>query len=319
MQKIQGLDSSVSRIFFGTAMESVMTEAPEAFDLLDRVLEAGVNAFDTARSYARAENTLGKWMENRGCRERLTVLTKAGDIREGKVKVNRQVIEEQMRTSLEALRTDYIDLFLLHRDDPETPVGEIVDTLNAAREAGRIRRFGASNWTHQRIQGANEYARAHGLEGFSVSSPNFGLTRQIQDLWGGGCVTISGPENAEARAWYADNQMPVIAYSSLGRGFFSGRFRSDDPAGALKVLDVYAQKGYLYPENLERLRRAEELAEREHVTVPEIAMRYVFSSRMNVYAVVSTKSADRLRMNLRAAEHPLGAETAAWLEAGEAE
>ena len=75
----------------------------------------------------------------------------------------------------------------------------------------------------------------------------------MRDLWGGGCVTLSGPENAEARRWYREQRMPVIAYSSLARGFFSGRFRSGDYEGARAVLDAFAQKGYLYPENMERL------------------------------------------------------------------
>jgi aryl-alcohol dehydrogenase-like predicted oxidoreductase len=187
--------------------------------------------------------------------------------------------------------------------------------MNEMKEEGKISAFGASNWTHQRIREANAYASAHGLAGFEISSPNYGLAIQVQDPFGGGCVTLSGPENREARAWYAANRMPVIAWSSLGRGFFSGRFRAGDEKTAQAVLDPFAQKGYLYPENMERLRRAEILAEREGVTVAEIAMRYVFSSEMNLYAVVSTASIDRLRMNLRASCTPLAPGDVAFLEA----
>ena len=314
---IPGLERPVSRLFFGTAIPPVLTGEPGAEELLDDVRAAGVNAFDCARSYGRAEEVLGRWMEERGCRNETIVLTKCGDIRNGVVHVDRQVIQEQLRTSLDALRTGYIDLYLLHRDDPDTPVEEYIDTLNEAREAGRIRVFGVSNWTHQRIAEANAYAAAHGLAGFSVSSPNYGLARQMRDLWGGGCVTLSGPENAEARRWYREQRMPVIAYSSLARGFFSGRFRSGDYEGARAVLDAFAQKGYLYPENMERLRRAEELAARYGVTVPEIAMRYIFAGEMNVFAVVSTTSRERLRMNLRAAENPLSGADVRYLEEGD--
>ena len=127
-------------------------------------------------------------------------------------------------------------------------------------------------------------------------------------------MTLSGPENREARAWYTRNGMPVIAYSSLGRGFFSGRGRSGDWEGARAVLDAYAQLGYLYPENMGRLARAEKLAERDGCSVPEIAMRYVFGSDMNVFAVVSTSSRERLQMNLRAAANPLSAGDVAYLE-----
>ena len=314
MGTIEGLERPVPRLFFGTANPPISTDDGAAAALLDSVLACGVNAFDCARSYGKAEIALGKWMEARGYRDDVTVLSKCGDIRFGRVEVNRRVIEEQLAQSLEALRTDHIDIFLLHRDDPNTPVEAFIDALNEQKALGRIRVFGVSNWYHRRIDAANRYARAHGLSGFGVSSPNYGLARQVEDLWGGGCVTISGPENGEAVRWYTENQMPVIAYSSLGRGFFSGRFRAFDYEGAQAVLDSYARKGYLCEDNMERLRRAEVLAERYGVSVPEIAMRYIFGSPMNMFAVVSTTNADRMRMNLRASAHPLSPEDRRFLE-----
>ena len=314
--RIAGLELPVSRLFFGTAIPPVSTDEPAAPDLLDSVLEAGVNAFDCARSYGHAEEVLGRWMESRGCRDRVTVLTKCGDIRDGVVQINRQVILDQLARSLEALRTEQIDIYLLHRDDPNTPAEEYIDTLNELKAAGKFRIFGVSNWTRARIEKANRYAESRGLAGFSVSSPNFGLTRQMRDLWGGGCVTLSGPEHAEDRAWYANSQMPVIAYSALGRGFFSGRFSAGDYEKARTVLDTYAQKGYLYEENMERLRRAEQLADHLGISVSEVAMRYIFTSPMNVFAVVSTTSPNRLRMNLRAVSRPLSPEEVAFLEDG---
>ncbi len=314
MRFISGLPVPVSGIFFGTAMPPVMTDGPEADALLDSVLECGVNAFDCARSYGLAEKTLGRWVRERGIRDQVVILSKCGDIRNGQVEVNHRVIREQLAQSLEALGTDCIDLYLLHRDDPNTPVEEFIETLNEARRAGMIRLLGVSNWTCERIAAANRYAEEKGLAGFAVSSPNYGLTRQMKDLWGGGCVTISGPENEAARNWYRENQMPVIAYSSLGRGFFSGRFKAYDYEKARKVLDTFAQQGYLHEENMARLARAEELARQYGVTVPEIAMRYVFGSGMNVFAVVSTTSPERLRMNLQAAARPLNARDLAYLE-----
>ena len=312
---IAGVKRPVSRLFFGTTNPPIATDDGAAAALLDSVLACGVNAFDCARSYGNAEIALGKWMESRGCRNDVTVLSKCGDIRSGRVEVNPRVIDEQLQQSLEALRTDHIDIFLLHRDDPNTPVEAFIDALNEQKEMGRIGVFGVSNWNHRRLDAANRYALAHGLTGFGASSPNYGLARQVQDLWGGGCVTISGPENDEAVRWYTENQMPVIAYSSLGRGFFSGRFRAFDYETARSVLDSYAQKGYLCDENMERLRRAEMLAERYSVSVPEIAMRYIFGSPMNIFAVVSTTNADRMSMNLRASANPLSSEDRRFLEA----
>lgn len=307
------LGKPVSRLFFGTANPPISTAEDSAYDLLDSVLASGINVFDSARSYGLAESTLGHWLEKRNCRDKIVILSKCGDVKNGKVLVNRQVILEQLQQSLEALRVNCIDIYLLHRDDPNTPVEEFIDTLNEIKAAGKIKIFGVSNWTHQRIEAANKYATSHGLTGFQVSSPNYGLALQVRDLWGGGCVTISG--NEDARSWYVKNQMPVIAYSSLGRGFFSGRFKAGDYEEARHCLDSFAQKGYLCEENMQRLQRAEKLAEKYGVSVSEIAMRYVFSSEMNVFAVVSTKSPERLQMNIRAANNPLTKEDVKYLEA----
>ena len=312
--KIKGVDKPVSRLFFGTAIKPMLM-GQNVYALLDAVLSSGINSFDCARGYGMAEKSLGMWINARNNRERIVLLTKCGNVSlSGKVRVNREVIENELEKSLVTLGTDYIDIYLLHRDDPKTPVGEIVETLNEAKRRGKVRVFGVSNWTHERIEEANRYAAAHGLDGFSVSSPNFGLTRQIKDPWGGDCVTISGPENEAARKWYTENQMPVIAYSSLGRGFFSGKFKSGDYDAAKKVLDGAARKGYLHEENMKRLHNAEVIAERDKCSVTQVAMRYVFSNQMNVFAIASTTNPSRLKQNIQATLTPFNADDVKFLE-----
>ncbi len=312
--KIEGLDKPVSRLFFGTAV-TPMSMGQNAEALLDAVYALGINAFDCARGYGLAEKSLGNWVKSRNNRERIIILSKCGNVSlSGKVCINKKVIEKELTKSLKTLGTEYIDIYLLHRDDPQTSVGEIIECLNEAKRAGKIKVFGVSNWSYERIREANLYAEEHGLEGFSVSSPNYGLARQIKDPWGGGCVSISGPENTNAREWYANNQMPVIAYSSLGRGFFSGRFKSGDYETAKTVLDPFAQKGYLYEENMQRLSRAEELAERYNCSVANIAMRYIFSGKMNVFAIVSSTNPERLVGNVEATLSKLSEEDFLYLE-----
>lgn len=312
---IPGLDEPVSRIFFGTAIMPMLM-GQDVDSLLDGIYAMGIRAFDCARGYGAAEKSLGSWVRRRNNRERVVLLTKCGNVTKDGVKVNREVILSELETSLQTMQTDYIDIFLLHRDDPDTPVEEIIDCLNRCKQAGKIRTFGVSNWTHQRIAQANAYAVSHSLEGFSVSSPNFGLAEQVEDPWGGGCVTISGEANRDTRQWYADCQMPVLAYSSLGRGFFSGKFRSGDMDAARRLLDPFAVKGYLHPVNMERLARAEALAEQKRCTVSQIAMRYIFSYGLNLFAIVSTVNPDRMTENISAALHPLTPEEVSWLESG---
>jgi aryl-alcohol dehydrogenase-like predicted oxidoreductase len=312
--QLPGLDKPVSRIFYGTASQD-MSLGKNVNTLLDGIFETGVNAFDTARGYGLSEKSLGRWMDERKMREKVVVLTKGCNVDIfGKNHVNEKIIRKELEKSLALLRTDYVDIYLLHRDDPNTPAGAFVEILNVLKREGKFKIFGVSNWTHQRIAEANRYAEEHGLEGLSVSSPNFGLADQVRDPWGGGCVTISGPRNADARAWYTKTQLPVLAYSSLGRGFFSGRIHSNDRKGAQKILDANAQKGYLCEENMERLRRTELLAAQLGVTVSQVAMAYVFHQEFNTFAIVSAREPGRMLSNIAAMGLPLTAEQCEWLD-----
>lgn len=298
--QIEGIEKPVSKMFFGTATLP-MLKGENVNHLLDAAMTYGINAFDTARGYGAAENSLGQWMKDRNNREHVVILSKCGNCAmDGSVCVNREVIEKELEESLKALQTDYIDIYLLHRDDPNTPVSEIIDTLNEVQEAGKVKIFGVSNWTTERIDEANAYASAHGKKEFTVSSPNFGLAEQITDPWGGGCVTITGEENASARAWYRKNQMPVLAYSSLARGLMSGKIQSSQEEQAADLLDPFCVKGYVCHENFERLARCEELAEKKGCSVSQLAVGWMFTQGMNMYALASTTRVARLKENLKA-------------------
>ena len=312
--QIDGLEQPVSRLVYGMAI-APFNRGGDGTELLDAVLDSGINTFDLARVYGEAERSMGRWLAKRGVRERVVILTKGchPDVL-GRRRVSEKALRKDVEKSLSELGVDCIDIYLLHRDDPSVPAGEVVEWLNELRREGKINLFGGSNWTHGRIAEANAYAAAHGLRPFAVSSPNFGLAEQVTDLWGGGSVTVSGPENAAVRAWYRENRMPVFAYSSLAHGFFSGKMKSADERRAKDFLDSWAMKGYVCPQNFERLRRCEELAAEKGVTVPQLALRWIFSQGLNTFAIVSSASPERVRQNLAALQIPLTDEEAAWLD-----
>lgn len=298
--QIEGIEKPVSKMFFGTAILPMLM-GKDVNHLLDAAMSYGINAFDTARGYGAAEKSLGQWIKARNNRDRVVILSKCGNCgQDGSVCVNREVIEKELTESLETLQTDYIDIYLLHRDDPKTPVSEIIDTLNEVQKAGKVKIFGVSNWTPERIREANAYASAHHKNGFSVSSPNFGLAEQIEDPWGGGCVTITGEVNASARAWYRENQMPVLAYSSLARGLMAGKIMSKQEAQAAEILDPFCVKGYVCHENFQRLARCEALAEKKGCSVSQLAVGWMFTQGLNLYALTSTTKAARIKENLKA-------------------
>lgn len=294
------VEKKLSRIIYGTAIEPFKSGG-DGNELLDAVYKLGVNTFDTARVYGDAEKVLGRWLEERGRRKEVVILSKCGHPDpDGRKRVNEKEIREDFAKSSGYLRTDYIDIYLLHRDDPDVEPGACVEVFNALHAEGKIGAFGGSNWTHERIMEANEYAYKHNLIPFTVSSPNFGLAEQVTDPWGGGCVSISGRANKAARDWYEKEQMAVVAYSSLGHGLFSGRVKTDEIDRIHEVLDEFAIKGYACEENFERLRRCELLAAKKGCSVSQIAMAWIFQHGLNVFAAVSTSKASRMKENIDA-------------------
>jgi len=221
--RVEGVDKPVSRLVLGTMILHT-DRLEESFALLDAAMELGYNTLDCAHVYGGggSERAIGRWMQARGNREQVVILTKGCHPNADRKRVTPFDLAADLHDSLARLQTDYIDLYLLHRDDPEVPVGPIVEALNHHHREGKIRAFGGSNWRHERIQQANEYARAHGLLPFAASSPHFSLAEQVQDPWGPGCVALSGPREAAARAWYAANQMPIFALFQPGPGLLLG-------------------------------------------------------------------------------------------------
>ena len=288
----------VSRIILGCASDG-FNGGRDMSAVLDAALAAGINTLDTARVYAQSEHVIGQWLG--GHRDEVVIISKcAHPSLLHPMRLTEKDIRKDLETSLRELGTDWIDIYLFHRDHPSVEPGAMIEIMNALKAEGKIDAFGASNWTYERFRQAQEYAEKHGLVPFSVSSPHFSLARQQADPYGGGCVSLTGEENAAARRWYTETQTPVFAYSSLGRGLLSGKLKSCDAKHAAQVLDVFAMKGYGCEDNYQRLARCEELAERKNCTVAQIAMAWVYSQPMNTFAIASMSSPDRIPENIAA-------------------
>ena len=313
--KIPYVEKEVSKIIFGTAVGPI-TGGDGAFELLDAAFGMGINTFDTARVYGKSENNFGKWIAARGLRDQINIITKgAHPLDDGIKRVSREEIRKDVELSREALGTDFFEVYLLHRDDPDVPVGQILEILNELHEEGAIGAFGGSNWTRERIQEANEYAAAHGLVPMAVSSPNFGLAEQVCDVWGGGCTTVAGPDHIEDRAWYVAQNMQIIAYSSLARGVFAGMIRSDQKSQAAQIVDAISLRGYCSDANFERLARAEKLSAEKGCSVAQLTLAYTIRHpEMNVFAVCTSSSPERVRSNVESLQVKLTEEEIKWLD-----
>src|SRR5690606_35751807 len=124
------------------------------------------------------------------------------------------VVGRQLGETLERLKTDYVDVYFIHRDNPIIPVGEFVDAMDEQVRAGRIRGpVGGSNWTRERMDEAIAYARANGRAVPAALSNNFSLAEMLDPIWAG-CVAAS---DDAWKAWLKERQIPNFAWSSQGR------------------------------------------------------------------------------------------------------
>lgn len=311
-QNIPYVEKPLSRVVYGTGI-TPFWNGEDRFDLLDAAFAAGINTFDTARVYGEAEAVLGRWLEARKLHGRVVILTKGANPDEERDRITKADILDDLAMSFQRLKTNYVDIYMLHRDDPNIPVGFVVSLLNELHREGRIGAFGCSNWTWQRLKEANAYAEEHGLVPFSVCSPSYGLMECIGDPWGGS-VTISGPANAPYRHWLQQTNMPVFAYSSLARGFLSGRLKSTDtdPEKARSILG-FAYDEYGFPVNYKKLARAEQLAAEKGVSVPQIGYAWLMRQPLNIFGITSPGSAAHISQTVQAMHLQLNSRELQWL------
>nr|WP_255570227.1 aldo/keto reductase [Cohnella sp. CFH 77786] len=272
---------------------------------LDAFLAIGGNSVDTAHIYCggQSEEVLGRYMRERGNRDRMVILTKGAHHDHNGPRVNKEAIRRDLSESLERLQTDHVELYALHRDDPGVPVGAIIEALNEHIESGAIGAIGGSNWTWQRLQEANEYAAAHGLRGFTFSSPNLSLAKANEPFWAG-CVSA----DAETCTWHEKEQLPLLSWSSQARGFFTGRF-SPEVRDNADIVRVFYSDG-----NWERLRRAERLARERGVSAIMIALAYVMNQPFPTCALIGAQNAEELRSCDEGSRIRLTREEMEWLD-----
>ena len=295
---ITGIEKPISRLIMGTMIYSP-NDMLLTCTMLDNFVALGGNTLDTAHVYGGgdAELAVGEWMRLRGNRDEIILIGKGAHQDVQGPRVNPNAIASDLQQSLERMGIDALDLYLLHRDDPAVPVGEIVMCLNEHYHAGRIRAFGGSNWSHRRLQAANDYAHAHGLVPFVASSPNFSLAVMNEPPWSG-CISAT----IDGKDWYTEQQFPLLAWSSQAQGFFTGR------AAPTNYADTEMVRVWYSVANFERLTRATIVGKQKGVSANTIALAYVLNQPFPTFALIGPRTNEETRSSMEALNIHLTAE-----------
>lgn len=215
----------VAPFAFGGNVFGWTADERTSFELLDAFVEAGFNFVDTADAYSRfipgnvggeSETIIGNWFAARGpaMRARIVLATKVGlEMGPGESGLSRAYIHRAVDRSLQRLRTDYIDLYQAHRDDPDTPLEETARAFDDLVRAGKVRVLGASNFTAPRLEAALAISARLGLARYECLQPHYNLVQR------------EGFE-ATLAPLCAREEIGVIPYFALASGFLTGKYRS---------------------------------------------------------------------------------------------
>lgn len=315
---IPNSDLTVSALCLGVADMGTKIPWETAREMLTVFADAGGNFFDTARVYAdwvpggryASEKTLGRWLAESGRRDPVVLATKGAHPELTTMQIprmSRKEIAADVEGSLSDLRTDRIDLWYLHRDDPTRPVEEILETLWELVDAGKIRHIGCSNWTLPRMKAAQECAAGKGRPGFVANQP----------LWNAAVVnsgSLSGAGNVAmddaTRRWHTETQTAAIPYSSQANGLFQKLVQN---GGDLAALPGGLRATYGDSENLRRLERLQHLCEDTGLSLTQAMLGYLQAHPFPVSAIVGPGSLVQLSDTLTATDTQLTPAQAAFI------
>ena len=301
---------AVSTMALGTAAFGTLVNEAQSFSMLDAFVAAGGTLIDTAHVYAdwlggerhKSEKTIGAWLKQRRRSNDVVIATKGGhpDLATQLVpRLSPAEIVSDLDESLRCLGLERVDLYFLHRDDPTRPVAEIMAVLDAQVRLGKIGAIGCSNWQVARIAEAQQVAKAEGLTPFVASQAFWSLAIANPGAFASDHVLI----NKEALGFYREQSLPIFAYTSQARGFFSKA-----AVGGVEALKPELRAAFDNSENRGRLDRAVILAHELGVTVSAIALAYLTSCGVAGVPIIGPMSITQMQDSLGAADLRLTAE-----------
>jgi aryl-alcohol dehydrogenase-like predicted oxidoreductase len=236
-----------------------------------------------------SEQTIGDWLKSRKARSKVIISTKGGhpSLPDWKKRISEAEIRSDIESSLRYLGTDYVDTYFLHRDDEDMPVEVIMPVLDRLVREGKTRSIGASNWKVSRINEANAFARANGMTEFAVS----------QIYWCGAIINADGVQDKTLvlmddaeHTGYAENGIPVMAYTSQAKGFFSVvREKGYDE------LSERMKNTYVNDATRARAERIFAVADETGISPTAVSLAYLlYDKDVNAYPILGTSRPERV-------------------------
>ncbi|MDC0030299.1 aldo/keto reductase, partial [Pseudomonadota bacterium] len=197
----------------------------------------------------------------------------------------------------ERLQISQLDIFCLHRDNPDIPVGEFVDALAEIKNEGLINLIGASNWEMDRFSQARNYAVENGKEPFSVLSNNFSLAEMIEPVWPG-CVGV----NDNFLKYLIEEEIMLFPWSSQARGFFIKKKEVKSSEHFSNPTLDEEMRVWHHEKNLKRRQACFDLADERNVQPIQIALAYVLHKSHLIFPLIGPRSISESNSSIQASQ-----------------
>ncbi len=306
MKLLGKTDLSVSPVALGAASFGSGLDEEQSFSVLDAYVSGGGNFIDTANAYGlwgknhrnESEIVLSKWLKQR--KHDVLIATKGGHRLPGtdhyEMRLSRSDIESDIDMSLATLGTRHIDLYYLHRDDTRREIGEIIETMESFVRMGKIRYYGASNYSAERLSAAEAYAAEHGYRGFSAVSNQYSAATVNRGV---GMNTNPDPTlvitGEDEWKYHTESQMPLVAFEGTARGYFSKL-----ASGA--ELPQNVARAYDNEESRRTLREIVRFAEENNCSVQTGAIVFCAKAPFQLIPITSAKNVAQCADIVRAIE-----------------
>jgi aryl-alcohol dehydrogenase-like predicted oxidoreductase len=283
----------VSPIWLGTAYFNTRISVETATTLIHAALDAGINVVDTANAYSEprgyAETIVGKAIKDR--RDQVVLATKVfhpmGDGPNDRG-TSRYHITEQVHASLRRLDTDHIDLYQLHRPDPETPIEETLRTLEDLRRQGKILYYGTSKFAGWQLCEAMWTADRLGFAPVVSEQPPYSiLNRAIE---------------AEVLPFTRKYGIGVVPFSPLAGGWLTGKYRRDAAAPADSRFADRDMADSTHAAIFDALEALEEMAAARNVTLSQFGLAWLMAQEGITAPIIGPRTMEQLQDNLGALE-----------------
>jgi aryl-alcohol dehydrogenase-like predicted oxidoreductase len=286
-----------SHLVLGTNNYGTVLSEKESFEILDLFYSHGGRVIDTARLYTdgESEKIVGKWLKSNNLYDEVIIIVKgvysdAGD----PSRITSKDLKEDIALSQDALQLNSFDFYLYHRDDLTRTSKELISLADDYLADGTIKNLGVSNWSAARIEEVASLVK--------MSEIQWSLAQTTPKLLNDESLVVM---NEEEFKWYEQSQLPVLAYGSQAKGFFSKNIAS---------LSEKSKSRFYHEHNITKRAKVEQLAIKKKCSIAAIALAYLLDNTLNAFPIIGATKKEQLIDSLSVVDVELTKEEIAFLD-----